>query len=172
LPSIEIVCIGQRRPTRFSALPFAVESSTKLLSHRGKSLFHADFEELRGCMYHLGNPRLRGRSNDFRFYFASDLLSRACRDAEPVRFLEFTPRFREALDRMLRRLVTASPVGRLLFTTDWQFGPRRATRGGELTLTEFWRRHARRRLRLNGGYTIVAADPSRPGRRASQVCRK
>ena len=63
---------------------------------------------------------------------------------------------RAALQRLRRKL---------FFTTDWQFGPRRVTRGGEITLTTFWEWHTKHRLRLNGCYTIVET-PNRQLERA------
>jgi len=54
-----------------------------------------------------------------------------------------------------------SPEGRLLFTTDRQFGPRRARRFAPLGLDEFWRLHDRRALRLNAAYPLERRPTSR-----------
>ena len=128
-------------------------------------------------MYHLGNPGLKD-STGHRFFFAYDLLRPACRQRHPALFLEFDPRFEAAVRDLLQLLIQASPEKRLVFTTDWQFGPRRLTRGGELTVSEFWQWHAKRSLRLNGCYTII--ENNRPaseaagvnGRRRNDRCQK
>src|SRR6184192_1309033 len=109
MPSIEIVCVGQKSPADFSDLPFAVEASRELRSHRSpKALFQADFDHLNGCMYHLGNPGLKNtRRGDV--FFAYGLLSAACRHREPPLFLEFDSIIEPAVRAMLQALMKASP---------------------------------------------------------------
>ena len=58
---------------------------------------------------------------------------------------------------VLSTLLAASPEGRLLFTSDWQFGPESEGRYPSVTLTEFWRLHDEKTLRLNAAYPIMRA---------------
>ena len=155
MPSIEIVCVGQRLPLDLPELPFAIQSEPELLSHRGpEPRWQADFDRLDGWIYHLGNPDLRYRS-DATFFFAWELLSdRSRHDARGV--LQFDGQFHQALHWLLARLVTASPVGRIVFTSDWQSGPDASTRGRFDTLLHFWQAHDAGRLHLNGFYEIGA----------------
>ena len=50
----------------------------------------------------------------------------------------------------------SSPVNQMLFTSDYQFGPKRPFRSSPVTLSEFWSLHDSRKLRLNGAYPIRA----------------
>ncbi len=152
MPSIEIICIDQVDPIVFNDLPFAVEGGTEIKSHRiPRPLFARDFAGLKGCIYHLGNPDLKTHRTG-RIFFAYDLLTDQARSAS--RFLEFSPDFTPAIHQLLKSLIKSSPVRRLLFTSDWQFGPRRPYRSPILTLDEFWSLHNTQRLRLNAAYPI------------------
>jgi hypothetical protein len=155
MPSIEIVCVGQAEPLEFGPLSFALIADSRLVSHRRpKPLFQSDFDQLTGCMYHLGNPDLRSGSRR-RPFFAYDLLSETSQDS--AIFFEFAGEHRPDAVRVLSALLAASPEGRLLFTTDWQFGPENSERYPPVTLQGFWRLHDERRLRLNAAYPIVGA---------------
>jgi len=154
MPSIEIICVGQLDPVDFEDLPFAVESGTELKSHRiPKPLFRRDFGALTGCIYHLGNPDLKTQRTG-RIFFAYDLLSDHSRSASRPRFLEFRPDVMPAVHGLLGSLIESSPVRRLLFTSDWQFGPGRPYRSPIVTLDEFWALHNSQRLRLNAAYPV------------------
>ena len=154
MPSIEIICIGQLDPINFNDLPFAVESDRELKSHRiPRPLFRNDFAGLKGCIYHLGSPDLKALRTG-RCFFAYDLLSDQSRSASRSRFLEFLPDFVPAIHDLLESLMESSPERRLLFTSDWQFGPRRPYRSPIVTLDEFWSAHNSRKLRLNGAYPL------------------
>jgi hypothetical protein len=158
MPSIELVCIGQVAPLALSGIPFAVEAGSDLQSHRGPgALFHRELSQLRGCMYHLGNPQCR--EPDYHgFFFAYELLSRDSRQRQRNRYFQVASEFRESFKSFVGLLLRASPARSVFFTTDWQFGPRRSVRGGTLSESEFWLRHDTRRLKLNACYTIVLAE--------------
>jgi hypothetical protein len=157
LPSAERPChatnVGRGD---FSDLPFAVTSDVELISHRvPRALFREDLAALKGCIYHVGNPDLKTKT-DAGIFFAYDLLSDRC--AERSMFLEFRPEFISAMRHMLKRLIDASPVHQILFTSDWQFGPERPYRSSVVTLDQFWSLHDTRKLQLNAAYPIT--DPS------------
>jgi hypothetical protein len=157
MPSIEIACIGLDTPAPIAAERFAVQYEPGLKSHRTPSRFAGDFNETTGCLYHLGH--LRSATNGSRF-FAYDLLSDASRTPFPPSFLEFSSEHVDEVRKVLERILTASPLGEVLFTSDWEYGPEWAYRFGPLTLEEFWRLHASRMLYLNAAYAIVAASHS------------
>lgn len=161
MPSIEIVCVGQRIPVPVDDLPFAVEGGAALVSHRRPSLFQGDFDRLQGCIYHLGNPPLRDPSAPGAF-FAWDLLSAECRDQEEEVFLQFADKYAAGVALLLERLLNSSPHRRLVFTSDHQFGPASPLRSTETSLADFWRLHDARRLRMNALYPIVATWNSNP----------
>jgi hypothetical protein len=155
MPSIELVCINQKKPIGFSDMPFAVLADTEPVSHRGpRPLFRRELSGLRGCIYHIGNPYCRKRS--YRGpYFAYEVLSPGSRERLRSRFFEVAPEFRDSFQKLLHLLLDASPVYSVFFTTDWQFGPARATRGGVLSESAFWKKHDRHQLKLDACYTIT-----------------
>jgi hypothetical protein len=157
VPSIEIVCVGQKAPLSVPGLPFAVESETHLRSHRSPNpIWQADFDRLAGCIYHLGNPDLRENAHG-RAFFAYDLLSDRSREGD-LGLLEFASPLKAAMSSLLDALLSASPQRQVVLTSDWQFGPSQRTRGDFGDLAEFWKAHDRGELRLNGLYVIRKAS--------------
>jgi hypothetical protein len=155
MPSIEIVCIGQIEVSDFSHLRFAVKGGTTPKSDRSpRPLFQQDFNALKGCIYHLGNPELK--NGEKGLFFAADLLSDRSVHASRSTFLEFRPEFVPAVSELLASLMESSPSNQLLFTSDYQFGPKRPHRSSPVTLSEFWSLHDSRKLRLNAAYPIRA----------------
>lgn len=114
-------------------------------------MFKEDFASLKGCIYHLGDPELKTRK---RWFVAWELLSDRSRNAPRPTFLEFRTEFIPAMHDLLTSLIKSSPVHQLLFTSDWQFGPKRPYRSSMTTIGEFWSLHNSRKLRLNGAYPI------------------
>jgi hypothetical protein len=102
----------------------------------------------------LGNPRLDGP--DGGPFFAYELLSEASRNADPVSFLEFAPEHVDSVHHFVDWLLLSSPERRLLFTSDWQFGPRQPHRFPSIDLNGFWQLHDSHALLLNAAYPIVA----------------
>jgi hypothetical protein len=154
MPSIELVCINQKTPIDFSDMPFIVVADTEPVSHRSQPLFRRELSRLRGCTYHIGNPDCRKRS--YRGpYFAYEVLSPESRERLRSRFFEVTPEFRDSFRTLVHLLLDASPIHSVFFTTDWQFGPVRPTRGGVLSESAFWKTHDGHLLKLNACYTIT-----------------
>ena len=155
MPSIEIACLGLEQPVRVDVRGFVVEVERGLVSHQARSRFKRDFDSLAGCLYHLGHSSGRDPSLG-RGFAAYELLSPACRDPFPPSILEFAAGHVAEIRVVLAALVAASPEGRVLFTSDWQYGPEWAHRFGPLTLDQFWSLHGTRLLYLNTAYEIVA----------------
>ena len=160
MPSIELVCVGQKSLVRFRGVPFAIVSERgELRSHRHPSLFQRDFDRLEGCIYHLGCPHLRrSRTGAFEAY---ELLSRKCREQHRLVFLEFKREFVPILRTMLKTLLACSPVERVVFTSDYQFSPNPPNRIKRMSETEFWALHRRKRLRFNVLYAVVSDTKGR-----------
>jgi hypothetical protein len=153
MPSIEIACIDLQEALTPPAVSFAVVCERGLLSHRSpKARFQPEFDLLSGSLYHLGDPALSGASGGI--FSGYELLSGPCRTADPSSFLEFDGQHVVSLHILLEWLLQQSPPGRILFTTDWQFGPDGAYRAPTLTLPAFWELHDSRNLRLNAAYCV------------------
>ena len=119
------------------------------------SRFQPDFDRVSGSRYHLGNP---GLSRVGGAFFASDLLSLESRKADARAFLEFAQLHVGGVRALLDWLLRNSPDGKLLFTSDWQFGPEGTQRFDAITLTAFWKLHDSRRLMLNAVYPVIGDD--------------
>lgn len=156
MPSIEIACLGLTTPLPPPPTSFALVCGAGLLSHRLPSRFQPDFDKLAGSLYHVGNPDLLRREGGA--FFAYEILSEPSRNAEPSSFLEFAPSYLSSMRDLLQWLLGVSPVGQIMFTSDWQFGPEWSRRLGPLHLDEFWRLHDARELLLNAAYRVVRAD--------------
>ena len=91
-------------------------------------------------------------------FFAYELLSDDSRDADPVSFLEFAPEHVDSAHLLLDWLLRSSPERCLLFTSDWQFGPKEPRRFGPINLKAFWKLHDSRTLLLNADCAIEGPD--------------
>jgi hypothetical protein len=58
---------------------------------------------------------------------------------------------------MLEELLNSSPVGQVLFTTDYQFGPEEAERFGPLLFAAFKQLYNAGKVRMNAAYLITAS---------------
>lgn len=144
MPSVEIICIGQLEPIDYSAMPFRVDAESEIVSHRTPSpLFQTDFDNVKGCIYHLCKQRNGA-------YTAGDLLT------EWWEILHFKSEYSPFVKQMLRELLESSPTKQLLFTSDYQFGPDQKIYKRSLTLDRFWKIHDDKKLRANALYPIRA----------------
>jgi len=153
MPSIEIICEGQKEPANLKDMPFAVITETELKSHRSPSHFQEEFDTLQGCIYHLGNPDLK-KDEEKGAFFAYELLSETSRSEENGE-LQFGGEFKTSIQKLMGILIKQSHCGRIIFTTDWQFGPEKYTDGGELKFSEFWKLYEAGELKLNGIYRLT-----------------
>ena len=143
MPSLEIVCIGQSEPTVFKDMPFRIDAEDTLVSQRTPSpLFKADFDVLTGCIYHL-IKQSKGACTAVELF-----------DAwwEELRFkAEYIP----YIQQILSELLASSPDGKVLFTTDYQFGPRKRRYKRPVTLDKFWALHTEGKLWANALYLLI-----------------
>ncbi len=155
MPSIEIICEDQESPVEFYDLPFAVEADKELISHRYPSRFQAQFDKMKGCIYHLGNPEKKEPQSS-GFYFASELLDEEFMHGDEGA-LKFSEQYRNSVQSFMQRLIDLSPKHRLVFTCDYQFGPEMTIAGAEILLTEFWEKHDQNQLQMNSIYRLIGS---------------
>ncbi len=164
MPSIELICVDQHEGLILPKLAFAVRSEPVLQSHRSPSpLFQSDFDQVRGYIYHLGNPNCDKLEYEGPF-FAYELLSERCQGSSQSRFMEFAPEFVLGVRELIGLLLKVSPIGRVIFTTDWQFGPSSAKRYSETTEKSFWASHTNQKLRMNALYPIISNSVVKPAK--------
>jgi hypothetical protein len=138
-------------------MPFAVRAENKLVSHRTPSLFQNDFNQMRGYIYHWGNPNMKCEKDGW--FFAYELLSEKCLEQKNNRFLEFKSEYAPFVRFILHELLNASPIKQVVFTSDWQFGPKRAERFEPIISAGFWKLHDAFKLRLNSLYYLSENSP-------------
>lgn len=143
MPSVEIVCIGQTTPTVFEDIPFRIDAKSRLLSQRTPSpLFQNEFDALNGCIYHLiKHPN--GACTAF------ELLDSWWEE------LCFKPEYVPVVSRILNELLDASPSGQVLFTSDYQYGPKRRRYRRPIRISRFWELHKAGKLWANALYPLV-----------------
>ena len=158
MPSLEIVCVDQEEPLRFAPFEwaFALEAERGLVSHRSpRPLFQPDFDTLNGCLYHLGSPRLRDPEASGA-YTAFELLHWIDATFEEGALI-LRPEFAAPAFDLLGRLLRTSPVGRAVWTSDYQFGPPEVLRfTPPLSLARFQQMHDVGEVRLNALYILDA----------------
>src|ERR1700750_1934075 len=146
MPSLEIICIGQQEPSDFSDLPFRVKAGKELVSHRSPNpLSQSDFDRLEGCIYHV----LDGSSPTCYDPLVRDWYGEHGNSNGADENVEFREEYSGAVKGMLEELLGSSPVGQVLFTTDYQFGPEEARRFGPLSFAEFRRLYNAGKVQMN-----------------------
>ncbi len=153
MPSIEIISINQKEPTDCSSFPITVEIGGDLVSHRTPSpLFQSDFDELEGYIYHV----LDGEGPT-----ACNLLKQDWYDEEGNsngldENIEFIDEYKDSVKLLLDKLLHSSKTGEILFTSNYQFGPKKAIRVGPMSILDFWNLHDAGKLRINASYYVKA----------------
>lgn len=154
MPTIEIICVAQIEPLDFAYLPFAVIAENNLFSHR--SLFQSNFYKLHGCIYHLGNPSLRGVKDGL--FWAYELIDEAISEEDEENCLKFNEEFVPHVKTMLRQLLVASPISQITFSSDWQFGTQEVKSFESMIEGKFWEMHDAGELRFNAFYKIITTQ--------------
>lgn len=125
---------------------------SELISHRSPSpLFQPDFDALEGYIYHLhdgpGPTAYKLLKQDWYDEFGnSNGLDKN---------IEFRDEFKSAVVYLIEALLFSSNKERILFTSDYQFGPENVTRHGLVSISEFWKLHDEGKLRMNASYLIT-----------------
>lgn len=157
MPSIELFCVDQRQPLiSLQGRHIEVIADSHNVSHRGAaSRFQHLFSHHDGVLYHLGEPQPPPARSSF--FTAYGLLSEACLEADPPSFLMFKEELCAEMDELLNVLLDASPSQRLIWTSDWQFGPSWVRYHPPLTCDDLWLMHHDQRLNWHTAYPLVAA---------------
>lgn len=165
MPTIEIASI-QALGLKIDQNNFnlAIWEEQKLESHRG--LFYDFLIKERGTILHLGNPDMIGDMDGG--FFAGQLINW---DFEPTRVIiphsndeqhganqqyqfQFLPEFKDHIDQLLKIALTNSPISKIYFLTDYQFGPEEANYERTYLLRDLWEQHDKDGLRWNTLYEL------------------
>ena len=170
MPTIEIISLERKQPIRIdkNKYKFCIRQNRKLISHRG--LFQEFLDKEEGVILHLGNLSLAKA----HYFFADELIDWDCGLGavhlpvynldEPLeeqwngsgQYMRF--KFKEDHLSGIRELLTKaqrlSPVNKVLFLTDVQFGPEEGRNIELSNVEELWEIHNREGLDWNVMYVI------------------
>jgi hypothetical protein len=164
MPTIEIVSVNAT-DIGLTQLDFqvAIIEEYKLEGHR--SLFYDHLLQYQGTIVHIGNPDFRtDKDNGF---FAGHLIDWEIDSKRTIiipqgtetgknqqyqfKFLDY---FRADIEKILEVALDRSPDRRVLFLTDYQFGPETAEFEIIYTIMDFWSLHDKDGLRFNTLYEM------------------
>ena len=169
MPTIEIASINSTGlDLNQSDYNVAIIVENKLESHRG--LFYDLLLKENGAIIHIGNPDFKnnkeggffaGQIIDWDFeptdiyipeYDSDDIIdSRGENQQFRFRFLDPS---KPDIDRLLQVALNKSPIKKVCFLTDYQFGPEKGSIELIYTIKDFWTRHDNEGLNFNTMYEL------------------
>jgi hypothetical protein len=168
MPTIEIASLNSSKLNLDPAtLKVTIIQEGKLVSHRG--LFYDFLIKQSGVIVHIGNPGLQYATYDG--FSAGQIIDWTFEDGEMVipqpesmhssdlgsiqqsRF-QFLKEYMEDINRILKIALKKSPLNRIYFLTDYQFGPENASQEVIYSVDNFWHLHDSRGLVFNTFYEM------------------
>lgn len=158
MPTIEIVSINSTGLGLNQAdFRVAIIEDIVLESHRG--LFYEFLKAQSGVIVHIGNPDMK-RNKNWGF-FAGKIVDwdfepddEADRKAKCQQRFKFLKRYIVDIDKLLKIALDNSPVSKMYFLTDYQFGPKKGKMKNIITISDFWIQHNSEGLHLNTLYEL------------------
>lgn len=169
MPTIEIASINSTG-LRLNQADFdvAIIEENKLESHRG--LFYDLLQQQNGVIVHIGNPIYKDDKDGG--YFAGAIVDWDFKPTEvffpefdeddptdnrganqQFRF-KFIDKYKPDIDKLLKIALDKSPIQKVFFLTDYQFGPENGKTEIIYTITDFWTQHDNEGLGLNTLYEM------------------
>lgn len=169
MPTIEIASIKSiGLGLNQSDFNIAIIEENKLISHRG--LFYDLLRQQDGVIVHIGNPDFK--DDDEGGFFAGaivdwsfepgDIIIPEYDENDPTfnrganqqyRF-KFLKQYISEIDKLLKIALDKSPIKKVCFLTDYQFGPEKGKTEIIYTITDFWTQHHNEGLGLNTLYEM------------------
>lgn len=167
MPTIEIVSIDAASLKLNQAnFEIAITEESKLVSHRG--LFYHFLLKQKGVIVHIGNPDQKedgalfgGMLINWDFeqgdiiipeYENGDLLLDI--GANQQFKFQFKVEYKKEIDCLLKIALEESPIKKVYFLTDYQFGPEEGKTELIYTVTDFWEQHETEGLNFNTLYEL------------------
>ncbi len=169
MPTIEIASINSTG-LRLNQADFSVAiiEENKLESHRG--LFFDLLRQQTGTIVHIGNPDFKDDKEDG--YFAGNIIdwnfepteiyftefdeneptdNRGANQQFKFKFLE---QYKPDIDKLLKIALDNSPIKKVCFLTDYQFGLEDGKTEIIFSISDFWTQHDNDGLKLNTMYEM------------------
>jgi hypothetical protein len=169
MPTIEIASINSTGlGLRQDDFNVAIIEDAELVSHRG--LFQDFLRQQKGTIIHIGNPDLK--DNKEGGFYAGEVLGwnyepgdiiipeiivddlNANVGANQQFQFQFLDKFKGEIDNLLQIALYKSPIKKICFLTDYQFGPERANIEILYTISDFWTLHDNEGLTFNTMYEM------------------
>jgi hypothetical protein len=169
MPTLEIASINSTGLGLNQAdFDIAIIEESKLESHRG--LFYDFLRQQKGVIIHIGNPDFKDNKKDG--FFAGEIIDWSFKpgtliipEYDPINptsnkganqehGFKFIDQYRSDLDKLLKIGIDKSPIKKVYFLSDCQFGPEKESFEKIYTLTDFWERHDREGLVFNTIYEL------------------
>lgn len=169
MPTIEIVSLKttglEINQDNFN---LAVIEESVLKSHRG--LFFDFLSEQQGIIIHIGNPDLKYNLDGG--FFAGNIINWEFEDpnyeekkknlvisaennwANQDFLFQFENKFKNEIKKLMQIAINKSPIHKIYFLTDYQFGPEKAEFKFLNNLKDFWKEHDQNGLNWNTLYEI------------------
>ena len=169
MPTIEIASFNSKGLGLNQAdFGVAIIEENKLESHRG--LFYDLLRQQNGVIVHIGNPVFKDDKEGA--FFAGQIIDW---DFEPTQIFfpefdennptdnrganqqfkfKFLDRYKIDIDKLLKIALDNSPIKKVCFLTDYQFGPENGKSEIIYTITDFWTQHDNEGLGLNTLYEM------------------
>jgi hypothetical protein len=148
MPTIEIVSIDSTGLGYNQAdFDVAIIEENQLKSHRG--LFYTFLKKQNGVIVHVGNPDFK-KDKEGEF-FAGAIVDWNVNQQFMFRFLD---QYKRDIDTLLKIALDKSPIQKIYFLTDYQFGAGKENIEIIYTIKDFWKRHDTKGLRFNTLYEM------------------
>ena len=168
MPTIEIISINSTGLNlRQEDFELAIIEENKLISHRG--LFYKFLKKQNGVIVHIGNTECKdgdcgfygGRLVDWDFepgeiYIPEfDPTDPTDNHGADQQFnFKFIEKFKDDIEKLLEISLDGSPIKKVYFLTDYQFGPEKEKFEIIYTIHDFWEKHDNTGLRFNTLYEL------------------
>ena len=170
MPTIEIVSMNSSRLYLKQAdFKVAIIEEDKLISHRG--LFYKLLKKQKGVIVHIGNPDFKNDKEGG--FFAGAIVDWSVDPCEYIYIPEnssedfifdkganqqfvfkFLDQYKYDIDKLLKIALEKSPIKRICFLTDYQFGPEKEKIEIIYTIKDFWNKHDTEGLMFNTMYEM------------------
>ncbi len=169
MPTIEIISINATGlGLDQEDFKIAIIEEKKLRSHRG--LFRDSLKEQKGVIVHIGNPEMKNGEGagfwadkiiDWEFE-PYDLVIPQVDTNDPTDnwganqqyLFKFLDEYKNDIDKILKMALDNSPIKKVCFLTDYQFGPEHGKTEIIYTISDFWNEHDENGLCLNTMYEM------------------
>ncbi len=159
MPTIEILSINSKKINlRDDEFKVALIQESKLISHRG--LFTKHLQKYEGVIFHIGNPEFKKEKNPGFYagkiinwnFDGSETINKDLRNQQFE--FKFLNKYKQDINNLLELALLNSPVKKIMFLTDYQFGQKKAKVKVIKTILDFWKLHDKGELVFNTIYEI------------------